>query len=158
MEAMKIDMRFSTVVVWALFCAFMAGCGGGSKLPSGATGTVRGRVTYNGSAVPEGCSVIFVRDEDGLMGVGKTDSNGDYLLRMRDGLKIVVGTYRVSVTPPNPAENLDQDKIMELQMAGKLPDPAKIKEVPMRYRSPEGSTLVCDVQAGSNTFDIDMKD
>ena len=37
-------------------------------------------------------------------------------------------------------------------------DPATVKEVPQKYRSPEGSKLVCDVQAGSNVFDIDMKD
>lgn len=135
----------------------IAGCGG-SQLPAGATGTVRGTVTYNGKPVPMGCTVIFVRDQDGIIATGVADSSGDYLLRMRDGLKILVGTYRVSVTPLDVAATLDQDEIMRLQQAGRLPDPAKIKEVPLKYRSPEGSKLVCDVQAGSNVFDIDMKD
>jgi hypothetical protein len=135
----------------------IAGCGGGG-LPSGETGTVRGHVTYMGGAVPEGSTVIFMRDPDGLIGSGTIDANGDYLLRMRDGLKIVVGTYRVSLSPPDVAATLDQDEIMIKQQAGELPDPASVKEIPEKYRSPEGSTLVCDVQPGSNTFDIDMKD
>jgi hypothetical protein len=133
------------------------GCGG-SNLPPGETGTVRGKVTYNGKPVPAGCAVIFMRDEDGLMGTGVVDANGEYLLRMRDGLKIVVGVYRVAVTPPNPAANLDQDEIMRLGEQGKLPDTSTIKEVPTKYRSPEESNLICDVQPGANTFDIDMKD
>lgn len=156
--AMKADMRLLFGSVAVLLLPFLLGCGGGGNLPSGATGTVRGRITYNGNPVPEGCNVVFVRDTDGLMGTGITDRNGEYLLRMRDGLKIVVGTYRVSIMPPNPAANLDQDEIMKMHMAGKLADPAKVKEVPERYRSPEASTLVCDVQAGSNNFDVDMKD
>lgn len=117
-----------------------------------------GHVTYMGGAVPAGSTVIFMRNSDGLIGTGVIDSNGDYLLRMRDGLKIVVGMYRVSVSPPNVAATLGQDKIMVKQMAGEPPDPASIKEIPVKYRSPEGSKLVCDVQAVSNTFDIDMKD
>ncbi len=138
--------------------SFFGGCGGGSNLPPGATGTVRGKVTYNAGPVPAGCGVVFMRDEDGLMGIGTVDSSGDYLLRMHNGLKIVVGVYRVAVTPPNPAANLDQDEIMRLGQAGKLPDPATIKEVPMKYRSPEESKLIFDVQPGANTFDIDMTD
>lgn len=138
--------------------SLLSGCGGGSNLPSGETGTVRGKVTYNGGPVPQGTTVIFMRDEDGLLGTGTVDANGEYLLRMRDGLKIVTGVYRVSVAPPNVAANLDQDEIMKMQMEGNLPDPATVKEVPLKYRSPEESTLVFDVQPGSNTFDIDMKD
>lgn len=141
-----------------LTAIMLTGCGGGSNLPSGDTGTVRGRVTYQGNPVPEGCTVIFIRDEDGLIGTGKVDAGGDYLLKMRDGLKIVVGTYRVSLTPPNLAEGKSQDEVMELSMSGKLVDAATFKEIPERFRNPESSTLVYDVQPGANTFDIDMKD
>ncbi|QDV30495.1 hypothetical protein Spb1_24290 [Planctopirus ephydatiae] len=135
----------------------IAGCGS-SNLPAGTTGTVRGTVTYNGKPVPEGSTVIFVREKDGLLASGVTDSSGDYRLRMRDGLKIVTGSYRVSVTPPVVEATLNQDEIMKLQQGGKLPVPAAVKEVPLKYRSPEGSKLVCDVKDGSNSFDIDMKD
>ncbi len=146
------------IVSWLGLLTFVAGCGGGGNLPKGGTGTVSGKVTYKGGPVPEGCKVLFMRDPDGLLGTGVVDSNGEYRLRMRDGLKIVEGVYRVSVSPPDVAANLDQDEIMKLQMAGKLPDPATVKEVPLKYRSPEGSKLVCDVKPSSNTFDIDMQD
>lgn len=98
-----------------------------------------------------------MRDKGGYVGTGKTDSSGQYLLYMRDGLQIVVGTYRVSITPPNPVANLDQDEIMRLQSAGKLPDTSKMKEVPDRYRDPENSKTIFEVKPGSNTFDLDMK-
>ncbi len=136
----------------------ISGCGGGGGLPSGETGTVRGHVTYDGKPALEGTVVTFMRDPDGLIASGAVDAHGDYLLRMRDGLKIVVGTYRVSLGPPNVAATMNQDEIMLLEQAGNLPNPADVKEVPERYRSVEGSTLVCDVEAKSNTFDIDMKD
>jgi len=154
---MRNSFRFFSMAIGGVLLFGALGCGG-SSLPPGETGTVRGTVKYMGKPVPEGCSVVFIRDPDGALAVGKTDANGDYLLRMRDGLKIVVGTYRVSVTPPDVAATLNQDEIMTLQQQGKLPDPATVKEVPMKYRNPEGSTLVCDVQPGSNTFDVEMKD
>lgn len=135
----------------------LAGCGGGGGLPEGETGTVSGRITFEGKPVPEGCGVVFMRDKGGYVGTGKTDSSGQYLLYMRDGLQIVVGTYRVSITPPNPVANLDQDEIMRLQSAGKLPDTSKMKEVPDRYRDPENSKTIFEVKPGSNTFDLDMK-
>lgn len=146
--------------VWMLAVALLglvqcSGCGG-SSLPKGETGTVSGNVTFEGKAIPDKSSVIFMRDEGGITAVGEVDANGEYVLRMRDGLKILVGVYRVSVVPPNPAANLDQDEIMKLHMANKLPDPAKIKEIPERYRSPEGSKLIYEVNPGPNRYDFDM--
>lgn len=154
--SIQIKWLYRAVSV-AFSLAMIAGCGG-DGLPSGATGTVSGHVSYKGGAVPEGTTVTFMRDTDGLLATGVVDANGDYLLRMRDGLKIVVGAYRVAVNPPNIAATMDQDEIMIKQQKGELPDPATVKEIPQKYRSPEGSKLVFDVQAGANTFDIDMKD
>ena len=134
------------------------GCRGGSNLPEGDTGTVSGRVTYNGQTVPAGSTVIFMGSGDGIMGTGVTNSSGEYVLTMREGFDILVGSYRVSVTPPNPASGLSDEEVMERHMSGNLPDPAEVKEVPLRYRSPESSSLVCQVKAGQNTYDIDMKD
>lgn len=142
----------------ALAILVMTGCGGGGGLPEGETGTVTGRVTYKDAPVPEGCAVIFMGSEGGLLGTGVTNSSGEYVLSMREGLDIVVGTYRVSVMPPNPAATMTQEEAMEKHMAGQLPDPAKVKEVPERYRSPESSALVCSVKPGSNTFDVKMDD
>lgn len=142
----------------ALAILMITGCGGGGGLPEGETGTVTGRVTYKGEPVPEGCTVLFMGSEDGLLATGATNASGDYVLSMREGLDIVAGTYRVSVMPPDPAATMSQEEAMEKHMAGQLPDPAKVKEVPERYRSPESSALVCSVKPGSNTFDIKMDD
>lgn len=154
---MSAQVRWSVSALCCLLAVWSAGCGGGSNLPKGATGTVRGRITFQGNPVPEGSVVTFMRESDGAMAVGKTDASGEYLLRMKDGVKIVVGEYRVSIGPPNLAENLDQDQAMEMHMSGKLKNPADVKEIPERYRSPEKSTLICVVEAGSNEFDVDMK-
>lgn len=135
----------------------VSGCTG-DGLPKGETGTVRGRVTYNGQAVPQGSVVMFMGGETGILGTGVTDANGEYLLYMREGLSILVGTYRISVNPPNPGATLSQEEVMERSMAGTLPNPAEVKEIPVRYRSPENSTLVFEVKPGPNTFDIEMKD
>ena len=151
------QVRWSVWGVSLVLAGVLVGCGGGSNLPKGQTGTVRGRISFQGNPVPEGSIVTFMRESDGAMAVGKTDSNGEYLLRMKDGVKIVVGEYRVCITPPNVAENLDQDQVMEMHMSGKLKNPADVKEIPERYRSPEKSTLVCVVDPGSNEFDVDMK-
>jgi hypothetical protein len=152
-------MNGTTGRLLLVYCiaGFAAGCSG-DGLPEGETGTVRGRVTYSGQPVPEGSVVMFMGSETGILGTGVTDTNGEYLLSMRDGLSILVGTYRVSVNPPNPGETLSQEEVMERSMAGSLPNPADVKEIPVRYRNPESSTLVFEVKPGANTFDIDMKD
>lgn len=141
----------------AVTCLLLVGCGGSNSLPEGETGTVTGHVTFQGKPVPNGCNVLFTRESDGLIGMGAVDENGDFVLRMRDGAKIVAGIYRVSVTPTNVAATLNQDEIMKMQMAGKLPDPSKVKEIPEKYRSPEKSKTIFEVKGGSNTFELDMK-
>ncbi len=152
-------MKFLARVGCCLSLAvLLSGCGGGSNLPEGETGTVSGKVTFQGqTSVPEGSVVLFMRDKDGLMATGKVGSDGAYSLTMREGSTVVTGKYRISVTPPNPTESMDQDEIMKRQMEGTLPDPAAVKEVPEKYRSPESSPLNFEVKSGSNTFDIDMQ-
>ncbi|RLS56096.1 MAG: carboxypeptidase regulatory-like domain-containing protein [Planctomycetota bacterium] len=149
-------MKMWTLLASLWTAGFLVGCGG-SSLPEGETGTVKGKVTFQGNPIPEKSTVTFMRDEGGITAVGEIDADGEYVLRMRDGLKILVGVYRVSITPPNPGSNLDQDEVMKLHMSGKLPDPAKVKEIPERYRSPEKTKEIHEVKAGSNEINIDMK-
>lgn len=147
------------IVRVALCCGLsvsLAGCGGGSELPEGETGTVSGQVTFQGNPAPEGSVVAFIRD-DGLLATGVVDSSGNYQLNLRDGSDIVVGKYRVSVSPPAVTETMDQDEIMKRGQEGTLQEATEVKEVPMAYRSPESSPLSFEVKAGSNTYDIDMK-
>jgi hypothetical protein len=143
--------------VWTI-CAvafWVCGCGGGEGLPPGATGTVGGKVTYNGQAVPAGSTVTFVGPK-GITGSGLTDAGGAYTISMRDGKNVLAGSYKVSVSPPQAAP-LSDDEAMKLSMEGK-PTTQEVKEVPEKYRSPETSPLSFEVKAGANTFDIDMTD
>jgi hypothetical protein len=155
---MRTKLRLLPMVLCAISIAILAGCGNGSNLPKGQTGFVRGKITYNDKPVPEGCSVTFMRAEGGLVGTGKTDSSGEYLLYMRNGLDILCGTYRVAIGPPNPSSGLSDDEVMKRSMAGQLPNTADIKEVPDRYRHPETTKEVFEVKPGKNVCDINMKD
>lgn len=151
---MKMNLSVKLLTLCSI-AAVACGCGG-SGLPSGETGTVSGQVVYNGSPVPEGCTVLFMRSEGGISGVGTTDSNGNYKLAMRDGEDILVGTYRVSVNPPTAAATLSDEEMMELSMKGEAPEAPEVKEVPETYRSPETSPLSFDVKSGENKIDIEL--
>ena len=129
-----------------------SGCNGGG-MPDGATGTVGGKVTYEGAAVPAGCVVSFMGPK-GITGSGQTDAAGAYTISMRDGKEVLVGKYRIAITPPAPAP-LSDEEAMKLSMSGKTTT-QKVKEVPDKYRSPEGSPLSFEVKEGPNTFDIAM--
>jgi hypothetical protein len=143
------------VLVACLATLWVCGCGGGGGLPAGATGTVGGKVTYNGQPVPAGCVVSFVGPK-GITGSGQTDTSGAYTISMRDGSSVLAGSYKVSVSPPQAAP-LSDEEAMKRSMEGK-PTTETVKEVPDRYRSPESSPLSFEVKAGSNTFDIAMTD
>lgn len=131
------------------------GCGG-STLPEGETGTVSGTVTYNGQPVPQGSTVVFVRKDKGYVANAVTDAAGKYSLTMRDGSKILVGTYSVGVTPPTPTTPaLSDEEYNRLSAEGKLPEPPK-SPFPEKFHSPETSGLTFEVNAGPNTIDIPL--
>lgn len=144
----------SAQLLVACAALWTSGCGGGG-LPEGASGTVGGKVTYNGQPVPTGCVVSFIGPK-GITGSGATDSGGTYRISMRDGDKVLAGSYKVSVSPPQAAP-LSDEEAMKASMEGK-PTVKEVKEVPEKYRSPESSPLTFEVKAGANTFDIDMTD
>ncbi len=158
----RIDTLINSTSRWTLTCILLSltltGCGSNSNLPKGETGTVKGKISYQGKPVPEGCRVTFMGGTTGLVATGVTDSSGEFLLYMRNGLDVLCGTYRVSILPPNPSANLSDTQVMELSMAGKLPDTSKMKEVPDRYRNPETTKEVFEVKPGSNNYELDMKD
>lgn len=145
------------MAAWSICLAslWISGCGGGGGLPSGAKGTVSGKVTYSGQPVPQGCIVTFL-GANGLTGSGVTDGSGNYRISMRDGRNVLAGGYKVSVSPPPPPPISDEEA-MKLSMAGK-PTVQEVKEVPEKYRNPESSPLSFEVMEGDNTFDIALTD
>ena len=135
------------------------GCGTGSRLPSGETGTVSGKLSYKGSPVPKGTTIMFMADQSGIVGSATVDERGEYALRMKEGLSVLCGVYRISVGPPNPTVGMSTEDLMRTstEKGKKSPDEA-LKQIPERYRSPEKSNTLFEVKPGPNTFDLDMKD
>ncbi|MHC4876863.1 MAG: carboxypeptidase-like regulatory domain-containing protein [Planctomycetota bacterium] len=152
-------VRFSLSLPLLLACiALGSGCGSGPNLADGATGTVNGKVTLEGQPVPEGTTVMFQRDSDGQVATGICDADGEFLLRMKGGLEIVEGTYRVAVMPPNPTANMSDEEAMQASVDGKLEDVAAVSElIPEKYQVIENSKTIFSVKPGSNEFTLDMK-
>ncbi len=145
-------------LVSSVLSVIALGCGGGSNLPKGETGTVTGKITFQGQPIPKDSVVLFVNSAKGMNGTGVVDSTGTYRLTMREGSAIIVGEYRVAVTPPPPpASTLSQEEIMKLGMENKLPQAPEVKEIPKQYRNAESSPLTTNVKKGENTLDFDLK-
>ncbi len=110
------------------------GCGDSSR-PT-APSTVRGVVTLDGQALPEGV-VNFVSSSTGDAAIAKV-ADGKFVVT--GGM--VPGTYKVSVTPPTPTpEN---------------PMPA-VSKVPEKYRAPETTDLSSTIKGGTNEVKLDLK-
>ena len=86
----------------------LTGCGNAGL--SGPTGTVSGKVTYNGEPVPAGCSVTFMHQETSTPASGITSADGSYSLTMRGESEALAGDYKVSVSPPTSNEQVDANK------------------------------------------------
>jgi hypothetical protein len=137
---------------------FLPGCGG-SGLP-GPTGTVTGKVTYNGNAIPAGSTITFMHEETSLPAVGEISADGSYSLKMRGGDEILAGKYKISVVPAATGvadENTDMEAYKAMMEGGgtaATPEP-----FPKKYQSAETSGETFEVKEGeSNTYDLDMKD
>lgn len=134
------------------------GCGGG-RLPPGETGTLSGKLTRDGKPVAKGTSIVFFDDKTGAVATGVADDNGAYVAEMKGELKVIVGVYRVSVTPPNQTAGMSTEEAMKASIEGKLKSNDEVlKQIPVQYRSPENSKTVFEVKPGSNTYNLDMKD
>jgi hypothetical protein len=155
---MPFDRATVGLSLCTLLCVIVGGCGGGRTLPEGATGTVTGKVTLEGAPVPEGVIVTFQRDEDGQLASGICDANGEFVVRMKGGLAIVEGAYRVAVMPPAPGAAMSSEDMMEASVAGTLNDKSKASDViPEKYSDLQNSKTIFQVNPGSNTFELDMK-
>lgn len=126
---------------------------------SGPTGTVTGKVTYNGEPVPAGCSVVFMHQETSTPASGVTSADGTYSLSMRGEPKALVGEYKVSVSPPTSSDQVDESSAgYEAAMTGEEAAQAPTAPFPDKYLLPETSGLTFTVNEGPNTFDVEMKD
>jgi hypothetical protein len=146
------------VVRVALFLALLAGLGCGSS-----TGTVTGKVTFNGQPVTSG-SVVF-HGADGRVDSGLLDTQGNYTIT-----RAPVGTVKVAVmaaksstkvvgggAPPGPPAG--KGKLKQGPDSTEKPIPATVEKspIPERYYDPEKSGLVYTVTSGTQVIDIDLK-
>jgi hypothetical protein len=118
------------------------GCGRAAPL-----GKVHGKVTFQGAPVTS----AIVGFDGGTATVHMTanvDANGEYQVSMAKGFGLPLGTYRVAIYP----------YVADLPIGSKTrPVPHKFKDIPPKYRKPETSGLVLNVQAGDNPYNIDMQ-
>jgi len=107
-------------------------------------GTVSGKVTYKGEAVPGGF-VNFVPEsgaQEGTVFSSAIDANGYYT-----ATGVPVGPVKVLVQNPGGAPLKSAQGVK----------PAPRKQYPTRYATPESSDLTLTVGGGSQTYDIDLK-
>ncbi len=116
---------------------WMMGCGPAEK----PTGSVSGKVTYNGEPLTKG-SVLFVNEETGIGASGQLDTSGTYTIA-----SIRTGEYQVAIQPP-PAPSPD-----EMEEGAQ---PEKL-DIPEKYLSPQTSGLTATVTEGENTADFELQ-
>jgi hypothetical protein len=129
-------------IVVALLLLPLIGCG---ERRAG-TAIVRGTVTLNGKAVPNG-TVNFI-PEMGPSATGEIQPDGSYTLTTyKPGDGAVLGTHKVVIVAM--ADN-----------AGMLPEarsPTPPPIVPVKYTSPATTDLTAQVEDKENTINFDLK-
>lgn len=120
-------------------------------------------ITFQGKPVTAGM-VTFRNDDKGLVAGMQLDAEGRYQLRFAGGLQIPVGAYDVTISPPEPhvptaGELASGDAAVKT--SGAHPEGGLARhaspDIPQKYRSPKTSGLTFEVNAGENTFDLDMR-
>jgi hypothetical protein len=112
----------------------MAACGcGGEK-----TGTVAGRVDYQGKPLPGGF-IDFISD-NGRSATGRIEPNGSYVVS-----GVPIGPAKISVRDLSGAMGARSEK-------------EKAIRIPLRYRSAEGSGLRYTVTSGRQDHDVQIQD
>ena len=110
------------------------GCGGE---PSG---SVSGKVTYNGKPVTIG-GVLFVNPDTGIGASAELDASGSYKV-----LSLRTGEYQVTIQRPRAPSPEEMAKGAQL----KKPD------VPDKYLDPQTSGMTATITEGKNSVDFTL--
>ena len=137
----------------------MVGCETGGL--SGPTGTVSGKITYNGAPVPAGSTVNFTHDETSMAATGVTGADGSFTLQMQGEGEVLAGSYKILVSPPvQPQAGPENPEAYEAMMTGG--DAAAAEQptgpFPQKYQATATSGETFTVKEGPNTYDLDMTD
>jgi hypothetical protein len=128
----------------------LAGCGGG-------TGTLTGKVTYQGKPVVYGS--VLVRCADGQQRSGNVEPDGSYTV-----LNVPAGPVKLAVVSPEPPDPTKAppnrgrgERAPPQQAAAPASDRSKWVKLPDNYADPDQSGLTATVTAGTVTHDIVLK-
>lgn len=131
-----------------------SGCGGGAEGDKfkGERGSVSGKITYKGAAIPAGSSVMF-QAAAGYTAVGKTNDKGEYTLTYDNKSTMPALSYTVQVSAPAAAApaKLDPSNMGKDSTPAAAPFPAK-------YSAGATSGLEFTVKGGGNKADFELKD
>lgn len=151
----------SQKTVFLLFVASLwtlAGCGG-SGLPEGTTGTVKGRITIEGEPAEEGTVVTMIHAKGGHAATGAVAADGYFSMRFRDGTKLLTGIYKVGVAHTGAqfgSAEPGSPEYEKLMAAG-----GNVQNVPppfaLRYTNPSTSGEEFEVAEGQNEMNLDLK-
>ncbi len=153
------------LVVLAIIPALLVFSGCGNKTTSMPTGSVKGKVTYNGKTLPSGCKIQFEHKEKSFPATGDIQSDGSYTLLFNGKPDIPEGTYSVTIVAPadaagplpNPSDPEAYKKFMEQGANAKPKVMAGQQYFPKKYQNAAESGLTCTVIGGQEAvFDVDM--
>ena len=139
--------RLAAVAALALAVQALPGCGRQA-------GSVSGKVTLKGQPVPGG-TVTFLGADDRAASC-PIEADGTYTID-----RVAVGVAKVAVAPPVSAApkgvKMDPGKMGAPADPGAAAAPAKRVAIPEQYQDPTQSGLTCDVKAGHQDYNIDLK-
>lgn len=149
---------------------FMVGCGGGGDGFDGPTGTVSGKLTFQGKPLPEGSAVLFKHEETGQVASGTlSTTDGSFRLRWRGSYDILAGAYKVAVstgtgsgaiTVPGDPNAMESSTDYKEMMDGGGAEETKPKDtgpaIPAKYLSTATTDEMFDVKPGDNTYEFDI--
>lgn len=141
-------MRHTVLAGVFLTAAALTGCGSAAGGGSG-TGTVKGKVIYNGAPVA-GARVMFMEGAATTGPTAVTDEGGEYVVV---GLK--PGDYKVVVykfVPRKGAVLPSETDIEQIEASG-----LGSHALPRKYATAANTTLVVGVKSGSNDGDLKLE-
>lgn len=128
----------------AMICAVLAGCGGSApRVGPELTASVKGTVSLNGTPVQK-ARITFENSDIGVYGAVIND-DGTYTVPA-----MAEGEFKVTVTPT------ETSNPMVAPADGSMPETAKPTGIPANYSSIENTQEKVTIDAGENTYDLNM--
>jgi hypothetical protein len=138
---------------WGLVAALLllATVGCGRK-----TGSISGKVSYNGKPLPSGSVAIY--GEAGGVASSQIEGDGSYTIQRAPlgPAKLTVVTPRPHAQPRRSGRDRAPSKGPGGEQRAAAPEPKPVA-IPEKYQDPQQSGLTYTVKPGDQTFDIDLK-